>query len=161
MKIAEEMVRNILINTKAHFKDRCIKFLMIMMDIMKSDASSMIHEIFLGKYDNVKADVKQLMQSILPCEINKSVYYHLESNLEDFVNSTMNMAMQIEEKDGKYMCFIPLTTGCIPGRMMIDTDVLGEMFFDSGEWKKKRAEYGVDGRKQFNEWAWGRVINMN
>ena len=58
------------------------------------------------------------------------------------------------------MCFMPLVTKCIPGHILMDTDVLGEMFFECGEWKKKRDEFGVDGRKQFNEWAWGRVLNM-
>ena len=80
--IAEQILSNILTDTKTHFKSTLGRFLqgVLKRDDSKSTGCKLAGQVFVGNWENVPVDVKGKILDILPVNLDKSVAYDLKKD---------------------------------------------------------------------------------
>ena len=73
--LAEQILSNILVDTKTNFKSRLQRFLesILSWDNSKSTACKLAGKVFVGIWDDVPKDLKSKLRDILPANVEKSV----------------------------------------------------------------------------------------
>ena len=157
--LAQEILSNILVDTKTHFKSRFRTFLESLLrdgdsnGNPKSEACKLTGQVFANHWNDVPIDLKRKLRDILPADVEKSVAYDVMKNPEKYLNATLSMCREMERVQNvkKKIHFLPTRTSNVPCHAKFDTETMAQMFVPYKE--RVEARKSALHREDYNDWV--------
>lgn len=103
--LAEQILSNILVDTKTHFKSRLRMFLASLLrdgdsnGNPKLEARRLTGQVFANHWKDVPTDLKSKLWDVLPADVERSVAYDVKKNPEKYLNATLRMRREMERPE--------------------------------------------------------------
>lgn len=137
--LAEQMLSNILVDVKTHFKSRLRTFLEFRLtgsgcevDCKKKEARRLTGLLFARSWSDVPSWLRRDLEGIIPPDVEKSVAYDVKKKPERYLSGTLNMCLEMEgAEDSKCKAkvhFFPTRISSIPCHCKFDTETVASFF---------------------------------
>ncbi len=156
--VVEQMLSTVLTEVTTRFRSRCIKLCISLGAKNKREASNIVHSAFLGEWEEVVNPYSDSLKRILPQSPAKNnITYDLKANPSKYLEATLRLCRELGAEDCKFS-FCPTRSSCIPCHCKMDTESLAQLILPRKECVKARNDFGKDGRKEYNDWVWNKVV---